>query len=286
MDNPLIIIVIAAVFAVLVLGLGLVIGLTVGKRRRKTDAPEQPAPARAVPKEGVEILSIWRNEQTGKLRAIMDGKPLSPARMTEEQKERLKHILTGIYRLMGESPASKRAVPGAVPPKEKPAPAASEEKPAPAASPEQPTQPEEMRPRKDEEKAAETVMEEQQPPREEAGAPIHAPPTLFSESLPKAPRLRDVITSNPFRPPSLSAQEEKSLLSLSIVEQIDEILQEKLAGSPLAHKEIRLKEIPGGMAVLVGMERYNSLDEVPDPEIRALIKAAAREWNERASRRR
>ena len=68
----------------------------------------------------------------------------------------------------------------------------------------------------------------------------------------------------------------------SIAAQIDEILQEKLATSPLNSSAIRLLELPGkGMVVMVGLDQYEGVDLVPDPEIRDLIRSAVAEWERR-----
>lgn len=73
----------------------------------------------------------------------------------------------------------------------------------------------------------------------------------------------------------------------SIAAQIDEILQERLASpayaaSGLKNKGIRLMELPGkGLVVLVGLEQYAGIDEVPDPEIKALIRSCVAEWENR-----
>jgi hypothetical protein len=65
----------------------------------------------------------------------------------------------------------------------------------------------------------------------------------------------------------------------SIVAQIDEILQSKLADSPLAERGIRLMELPTkGLVVMVGLQQYEEVDAVPDPEIRALIRQSVDEW--------
>lgn len=70
----------------------------------------------------------------------------------------------------------------------------------------------------------------------------------------------------------------------SIVEQIDAILQEKLADSALADKGIRLTEEPQhGVAVWVGLQRYAGIDAVPDAEIVKLIRASAAEWERQNS---
>lgn len=70
----------------------------------------------------------------------------------------------------------------------------------------------------------------------------------------------------------------------SIAGQIDEILQEMLEESPLNASAIRLLELPGkGMVVMVGLDQYDGVDAVPDPEIRNLIRAAVAEWERRVS---
>ena len=70
----------------------------------------------------------------------------------------------------------------------------------------------------------------------------------------------------------------------SIVAQIDDILQEKLEGTPLSKRGIRLRELPNQhMAVMVGLDQYEGVDEVPDEEIRNLIRSAVSEWEKRVS---
>ncbi|OGO25196.1 MAG: hypothetical protein A2W33_09785 [Chloroflexi bacterium RBG_16_52_11] len=70
----------------------------------------------------------------------------------------------------------------------------------------------------------------------------------------------------------------------SIVAQIDDILQEKLENSPLSKRGIRLRELPNqGMAVMVGLDQYEGVDDVPDEEIRSMIRSAVSEWEKRIS---
>jgi hypothetical protein len=65
----------------------------------------------------------------------------------------------------------------------------------------------------------------------------------------------------------------------SIAAQIDEILQSKLADSPLAERGIRLMELPTkGLVVMVGLQQYEDVDSVPDAEVRALIRQSVEEW--------
>lgn len=77
--------------------------------------------------------------------------------------------------------------------------------------------------------------------------------------------------------------------SPSIASQVDEILQAHLEGTPLEDRAIRLLDLPNqGMVILVGLEKYQALDEVPDEEIRDVLKTAVAEWEAsmlKASRR-
>jgi hypothetical protein len=66
----------------------------------------------------------------------------------------------------------------------------------------------------------------------------------------------------------------------SIVGLIDEVLQKKLEGSPLASKRIRLEEgSVGEVVVYVGAIRYSGIDAVPDDDIKAIIREAITEWD-------
>lgn len=69
----------------------------------------------------------------------------------------------------------------------------------------------------------------------------------------------------------------------SVAAQIDAILQQKLERSPLAGKAIRLLELPGqGMVVMVGLDKYTDLTQVPDPKVRAVIAETVAEWEKGA----
>ncbi len=65
----------------------------------------------------------------------------------------------------------------------------------------------------------------------------------------------------------------------SVVEQIDEILYENTSNTALEKRYIHLVEDPSaGVIVKVGRESFMGVDAVPDPEIRAAIKAAITQW--------
>ena len=86
----------------------------------------------------------------------------------------------------------------------------------------------------------------------------------------------------PARPASAPAAKPEGLAGLSMVEQIDAILQDKIVGTPLAEKLVYLTESPeGGVLVNVGNARYEGINEVPDPEIKAALREAIAEWEEK-----
>jgi hypothetical protein len=71
----------------------------------------------------------------------------------------------------------------------------------------------------------------------------------------------------------------------SIAAQIDEILQEKIVGTEMAQRGVRLLELPSkGMVVMVGLDQYGGVDEVPDDEIRMTIKSAVADWENQVSK--
>jgi hypothetical protein len=80
-------------------------------------------------------------------------------------------------------------------------------------------------------------------------------------------------------PPPAEDDDEPAPVPDSIVAQIDLVLQARLAGTPLAAKGIRLQESPeGGVLVWVGIGKYEGIDDVPDEEIKAALRAAIAEW--------
>jgi len=129
-----------------------------------------------------------------------------------------------------------------------------EGRPAPAPTP--PAQPPAPQP-------APSVQPQASPPPVQP-APAAPPPT----PQPAAPK-----------PATIAKEDRPSAPANSIVTQIDAILQTHLAGTPLEERGIFLTQSPeGGVAVYIGLTRYNGIDEVPDQEIKAVIRAAITEW--------
>ncbi len=83
--------------------------------------------------------------------------------------------------------------------------------------------------------------------------------------------------------PSATLKEKAKPKSMAL--EIDEILQHKLALSPLAGRYIRLQEQPDHrLLVLVDKTSFDGVSQVSDPEVRQLIQEAVVEWQRRVAR--
>lgn len=96
----------------------------------------------------------------------------------------------------------------------------------------------------------------------------------------KAPAAR-LTSAKP--PPPARPMNEREFRSLSIVAQIDTLLQIRLEDTPHADVGIRLVERTslGGVEVFIGDQKYPSLDDVPDQEIKSIIRATIAEWEKK-----
>ena len=94
---------------------------------------------------------------------------------------------------------------------------------------------------------------------------------------------KESVSAEMVSPIAPSKGSEKNKRLLSIVEQVDAILQELLESSPLKDQNIRLTEMPNkGVTVWVGNEYYEGINAVPDENIKRLIRLAVKNWEETA----
>ncbi|HXF84365.1 MAG TPA: hypothetical protein VNK49_03170 [Anaerolineales bacterium] len=115
-------------------------------------------------------------------------------------------------------------------------------------------------------------------------APINAPAAPSASLSPPHP-----VPVSPTPPTPTSAQAptpkketEPEATPTSLVGQINAILQKQIANTPLASKGIILMESPsGGVNVYVGINKYEGIDQVPNEEIKAAIRAAIAEWEKK-----
>jgi hypothetical protein len=82
------------------------------------------------------------------------------------------------------------------------------------------------------------------------------------------------------QPPSVSTPQPGPS---SFVDEVEEILQELITSraTPLSHEVHVSIGAEHRLQVEVGHEVYGSVDELPDPEVRTLIRAAVAEWEKR-----
>lgn len=112
---------------------------------------------------------------------------------------------------------------------------------------------------------------------------VEAPQMVFEEPAEEAQR----TSLNPFHifTRSLGTSEKTGANdpAKSIVEQIDDILQENLQGTHLEERGIKLQEGPDrGMVIEVGLNKYSDIDSIPDEAVRQIIRVSIAEWESRA----
>ncbi len=91
--------------------------------------------------------------------------------------------------------------------------------------------------------------------------------------------MSNAITAPKTSASTVAKEDRPSAPATSIVGQIDSVLQERLAGTPLEERGIFLSQSPdGGVMVYVGLTKYMAIDDVPDADIKAAIRAAITEW--------
>lgn len=169
----------------------------------------------------------------------LDGQPVVSGNLTPEQRQRLVGIVVQLRPWIDNKPAPQSAAP--IPP---PAPISSQA-PVAASSP---------------------------LPR------VPVAPRPAGSAAPTGPRI-DPIRG--FRSMVENDGKKKEVAPLvSVVALIDDVLQRLLVNTPLESRGIWLEEGPmGAVMVHVGAIRYNSIDEVPYPEIQAAIRNAIAEFN-------
>lgn len=116
------------------------------------------------------------------------------------------------------------------------------------------------------------------PPPPAAPEPVSpVPPPAAPASAPAVTPIQPVSLQDTAAPDSQETPSEPVMDSM--IRQIDRILQSSLADGPYKERGIRLVEGPGGVVLVMdGLNRYEGIDAVPDPEIRDIIHRAVSEW--------
>ena len=228
---------------------GLFEGRGQGYKKRKAEEEQEkkdhpaPAPAAAIAPETITVDDpglLRIKDENGSYVLDLDGRRVHPTLLSQDQRRRLIDMLN-IMRPWLEG----RTAPAAAP--------------ASSARPTVPPPP----------VTTPTTLEERlqaigspPPPSRPAPVPAASPPPQPAS-----------------RPSTIAKEDRPSAPANSIVSQIDAILQERLAGTPLEERGIFLTQSPeGSVNVYIGLTRYNGIDDVPDPAIKSAIRAAIAEW--------
>ena len=215
---------------------------------RLTSSPPA-APAPAAPSDAHEVLRVLRDNLSGRLIVEIGGKRY--AKIGDIQDATIgQGFLTTLRDLSrfagGFSTASS----------------------APAGSP----APQALQPQA--EAAPRAAPQPQPKPRVEPPLSASVQPSASAEPLRKP-------SMNPFKQMQVLREMEKNAPAApkSITEQIDAVLQAKIAGTPLARRGMRVRAGAGGSAAFdLDGKSYDAVDNIPDPDARDLIRAAIKEW--------
>jgi hypothetical protein len=229
---------------------GLYEGRNQGYKKRKAEEEQEkkdkPAPS---PEPKIETVTVddpgllrIKNEN-GSFALDLDGVRVNPLSLSPDQRKRLIEMLSIVRPWLEGKPASASSV-----------------KTAPPSGSFQPT------------------STSQRLSTFGSASPPSNPPPVQPAPPPSQPIPQSVAP----RPSTIAKEDRPSAPAGSIVSQIDSILQARLAGTPLEERGIFLTQSPeGGVMVYVGLTRYHGVDDVPDPEIKAAIRAAISEWEDR-----
>jgi hypothetical protein len=276
----------ALVIAIVCIVIGFVTGGFIGytnKDRRKKKADDAPSSNPAVPAapptvdsaKFTELLRLWREKEGSGLFVETSGHLLSSSEpLNDRQKKRFIDLIKELAVWLNIPPAtiSERLI--------EPRPAEIENNAIPVAALQ----------------AAHTVETESQPaaPTRNASQPVKTVPIPPLQPVSAVEEIPVQIQTPPqipvYNPPPKPAPkpvvESAKKGNGSMVEQIDDVLQEVIEKSNKPDMKIRLVEEPKeGVIVWVGHEHFIGIDAVPDPIVKDLIRAAVKEWDRRTESR-
>lgn len=283
--------IIAMVCMIIGFATGGFIGLTNRKKKDKKqeEANQSPLPASSTPppladpEKFTELVRLWRSKETSKLFVETSGhllatsSPLNPAqkkRFIDLIKELAGWLDISAHEIMPEdekvTPATSEIEPAPVvrkasePVQTNPIPAAS----ATPAVPNEPVAP----PPPGVAPVAEIQSVSPPPP------PVAVPVAAMQSTPPPPPPVPVAVSTAAARTPSEPLKKKAT----SMVEQIDEVLQELIQQSDNPGRRIRLvEEQREGVIVWVGQEHFVGIDAVTDQAAKELIRAAVKEWDRR-----
>jgi hypothetical protein len=263
---------------------GGIIGLTNGRKRKKKEEEiagenetQQLSPPLVDPAKYTELVRLWREKEGNSLFVETSGHLLATSEpLNDRQRKRFIDLLKELADWLNIPTAEIS---------EKLAPQKVQEQgiqTPPVSGPDKSNTPMSSVPPVPDSTAGSAIKTMPVPPpasipiNEEAGPiPVPIPVPVPVQHQPPAPK-----------PAQKPGAESTKKPALTMVEQIDEILQEVIDNSEKPDKKIRLIEEPNeGVAVWVGSEHYIGIDAVPDPIVKDLIRLAVKEWDKRTEKR-
>jgi pyruvate/2-oxoglutarate dehydrogenase complex dihydrolipoamide acyltransferase (E2) component len=229
-------------------------------------AAAEPAAIHEAPAHPGEVMRVIRDQDTGRVLVQVDGKQYAHIREIHDAQvgRRVLWAIADLVRFTGgmaTNPQAVRSVLDAAPdqtsaPQRQPDPAASA---SPAATPDLSS----ARPRAPVSRPS----------------PSYSPPQPTTSNQSKRYNMIDYFRQG-FQNRGAS---EPIPSATSFIDEIEEILQASLRAlpAPLPYEVHVLSGETGVLQIDVGNRSFGSPDEVPDPQIRQLIKAAVAEWEKR-----
>jgi hypothetical protein len=230
------------------------------------DAPARPG----------QVMCVVRDEQTGRILVEVDGIQYAHIREIKDAQvgRRVLWAIADLIRFTGGMAATPQALRGAAP--ETPEPAATLVD-TPARAPE-PAAPPVRTPVRTPEPAEANAFALPSAATTVAGRRPTAVPAQQPESAPQRYNMIDFFRRG-FGPASTTT----TAAPRSFIDEIEDILQAYIAAlpRPLPQDVHVTTSDTGKLQIQVGLKTYGSPEEVPDPQIRDLIKAAVADWERR-----
>lgn len=240
---------------------------------------EQSAPPPlADPAKFTELLRLYREKQSGAIHVETSGHLLATAApLNPAQKKRFIDLLKELAVWIGipateiiPAPAEPVSKPASVPPGTVP--------PVTAAASDTPRMASAATPVKTDPMPV-PVPQPPTPAPSVTSTPVPPVPVSTVGVQPSVPPVPYAVTA---AAPKVAAETAKKP-AVSMVEQIDEILQEIIQRSENPNRRIKLvEERNQGVIVWVDQEHFSGIDAVTNDSARELIRAAAKEWERRA----
>jgi hypothetical protein len=239
------------------------IGISSKNRRKKTDeevAPVNPsipsAPPLVDPAKYTELLRLWRDKEGSGLFVETSGHLLASSEpLNDRQRKRFIDLIKELseWLKIPSTEISQNLV-----------------EPKPMQVPSNVAQPVAQQPVNVESAATVPPVPERKSNESISTAPVPPPSVPYAPPPPLIKPITKPVVEQAPKP------------ATTMVQQIDEILQDVIFNSDTPDRKIKLVEEPNeGVVVWVDHEHFIGIDAVPDPVVKDLIRAAVKEWDRR-----